>query len=451
MRCPKCGNELRPEEAFCGQCGTPITPGSSSVMSPRSGGLFKPFPPAGNNSQFNAPPATRIISQTLSQPGSPDAYLSQSGSPQPNTPHTFQSQPGSPQAPNIYPGQQAGTSTNAYSSQSGIAPSQQAANSYPSQAIHLSNNQGTVTPQQQHQMPFYQDATEAIAIMPGSGAAMAPPFAAPPHFNPVQPQSQFQVGPSGSYGGQRPGYDGPIPTPPPHGQQQPSNKVILVAGICCVALLIIVASLGALYFARGNSGQANNAPSPTIAPTTAPTATPTTAPTATPTDVPTPTVVPTPPADQGFAWCGPACINNGFQTEYPTTWQTGAPGGASGVEFLNPNQPDEYAAFKALGPTASTAKDIALQDIQTNFSTRPGYTPPVDTEPTTISGETWISATFSYTGDSQQPEKVVVYATVHEGKAFVIELQAPAALFDQVNAQVFINMLGKYQFQQAVQ
>src|SRR5437764_7976062 len=26
MRCPNCGNEVRPQEAFCGQCGTPNMP-----------------------------------------------------------------------------------------------------------------------------------------------------------------------------------------------------------------------------------------------------------------------------------------------------------------------------------------------------------------------------------------------------------------------------------------
>src|SRR5712691_7495788 len=40
MRCPKCGNEVSQDEAFCGQCGTPVTPAGHAtemVQAPRSG------------------------------------------------------------------------------------------------------------------------------------------------------------------------------------------------------------------------------------------------------------------------------------------------------------------------------------------------------------------------------------------------------------------------------
>src|ERR1017187_8637626 len=42
MRCPKCGNEVSPDEVFCGQCGTPVTllAGATDVVnipSPRNG------------------------------------------------------------------------------------------------------------------------------------------------------------------------------------------------------------------------------------------------------------------------------------------------------------------------------------------------------------------------------------------------------------------------------
>ena len=40
MRCPKCGNEVSQDEAFCGQCGTPTRPlpqRTEMVQAPRSG------------------------------------------------------------------------------------------------------------------------------------------------------------------------------------------------------------------------------------------------------------------------------------------------------------------------------------------------------------------------------------------------------------------------------
>jgi hypothetical protein len=40
-----------------------------------------------------------------------------------------------------------------------------------------------------------------------------------------------------------------------------------------------------------------------------------------------------------------------------------------------------------------------------------------------------------------------VYATVHQGKAYIIELQAPDAQFDSANTQYFEAMLGRFQFQ----
>src|ERR1700730_12061865 len=65
MRCPKCGNEVSQDEAFCGQCGTPVTPAgqaSEMVQAPRSGLLntynpnkpsIPPFPLAPPNAGRN--------------------------------------------------------------------------------------------------------------------------------------------------------------------------------------------------------------------------------------------------------------------------------------------------------------------------------------------------------------------------------------------------------------
>src|SRR5712692_9929281 len=68
MRCPKCGNEVSQDEAFCGQCGTPVSPAGQAtemVQAPRSGllntynsGMLSPAP---GRSQVppNQPPTVR--------------------------------------------------------------------------------------------------------------------------------------------------------------------------------------------------------------------------------------------------------------------------------------------------------------------------------------------------------------------------------------------------------
>lgn len=399
---------------------------TSSSPGMRPGGLFKPPVPT-DPSQFGGPPqqpgVTRVFPQSPSQLGN----SSQGGRPPGSLLSAYASQGGvgASNPGNISPphsGTWEGSPTQTYQSQSGRPPE----GDYRSFSGHLQQQQGE----------FYQDATEAISIAPGA-AAQSTPFAHPGYAGADPLRSQGFV-PS------RPGEMGGTPTPPPQRQQQSGSMVLLIAGICCAVVLLITAGLALLFFARGNTNQQASV-TPTVAPTTAPTPTPspTQEPTATP--IPSPTAVPTPPPDQGFTWCGQSCLNYGFQTEYVASWQLGVPGSASGVQFTNPSQIDEYAGFKALGPTASTATDVVMADIQSNYASRPGYTPPTGTSSTTIAGETWIYAITYYQGDTQR-ERVVVYATVHQGKAYVIELQAPDALFDQVNAQAFINMLGKFQF-----
>jgi hypothetical protein len=167
----------------------------------------------------------------------------------------------------------------------------------------------------------------------------------------------------------------------------------------------------------------------------------------TPTPQPSPTAVATPVPDAGFLWCTQVCNGYGFVTEYPGTWQPGAVINASGVLFANPAQQDQSATFKAAGPTTRAAGDLVAYDLQTNFAAKPNYTAPTSTSTTTISGETWATAVADYKKNKQQ-ERVEVYATVHQGKAYIIELQAPESQFDAVNTQYFINMLGKFQFLQ---
>jgi hypothetical protein len=224
--------------------------------------------------------------------------------------------------------------------------------------------------------------------------------------------------------------------------------IIAVICILCVVVLIFGTTMAWLYISRNttDNNQAQNAP------TSVPTAVPTTVPSSTaalpsPTVIPSPTAVPTAVPDPGFAWCGQPCLNNGFQTEYLNAWQIGIPSNASGSQFTNPSQLDQYAAFKTLGPTTSTAKDLLRDDLQNNFTSRPGATTGESEGSTTIGGTTWLFSIL-YFQNGEQRERVIVYATVYQGKGYVINLQAADAQFEQINTQVFIYMLGKFQFRQ---
>ena len=93
-------------------------------------------------------------------------------------------------------------------------------------------------------------------------------------------------------------------------------------------------------------------------------------------------------------------------------------------------------------------------DLQTNFASKPGYqvtTPISASTTTTIGGETWTYeiATYQNPDQNNTVEQVEVYATVHQGKAYIIELQAPQNLYDTVNTQYFVPMLNRFQFQAA--
>jgi len=87
-------------------------------------------------------------------------------------------------------------------------------------------------------------------------------------------------------------------------------------------------------------------------------------------------------------------------------------------------------------------------DLTNNFSSQPGYSAPTPTPSsnTTIGGENW-SYQIAYYQLNGQTERIEVYATVHQGKAYIIELQAPDSQFDTINMQYFERMLARFQFQ----
>jgi hypothetical protein len=248
-------------------------------------------------------------------------------------------------------------------------------------------------------------------------------------------------------------------------QKQSNSAIIIIVSMCVTIALITSIGLGTLFFLRSHGNGFNNSSltssngptaisTPTMAPTPVPTMAPTptpamTTPTPTPTAVAssTPTAVSTPTPDPGFIWCDAVCTNNGFLVEYPQNWQQGPAMNAPGIQVTNPAQSDVYAAFKAPGPSTDTASNIVANDLQTNYASEPGYTV---TQPnpttTTISGETWATSVANYQLNGQL-ERVTVYATVHQGKAYIIELEAPDSQFDIMNNQYFELMIGKFQFQ----
>ena len=129
-------------------------------------------------------------------------------------------------------------------------------------------------------------------------------------------------------------------------------------------------------------------------------------------------------------------------------WNEGQTQDKTGIEFLNPASQDEYAAFKTPGPTTSTADALVTSDLQANFATQPGYTPPTGTQSTTIGGVTWVYQVAGYQLNNQ-PEQIEVYATVFQGKGYLIELQAASSQFNAVNTQYFATMIGSFQFAQS--
>ncbi len=423
MRCPKCGHEVGQDEAFCGQCGTPVTSAAHATEM-----VYTPPPPL--SGQLKLP----------SVPTAPNGY--NNGRPAAPSPTGYN--------PNMLPPYP------------------------PPQGAGLDPNASAIRPAGQQPTEFYQDATEAFSVFPANNGQGLPSgynsqkFPAPPpqaaypaSTQDGTPMSPFQVGSYTQHGHpQAPQFPGgqsyagygvqPSPqfTPPP--QKRKANTALIIASLLLGIALIGAIAFGSLYLLRGhNSSQAalTPTPAPTLAPTQTPTPSPTPSPTATP--IPSPTATSPPAPDANFSWCTTACTSRGFIVEYPNGWNQGQTSDQVGVTFLNPAQQDQYGAFKVpVTQTGANASQLVDNDLQSMFANQPGYTPPDSKSVTTIGGETWTYGVAYYQSNNQK-ERVEVFATVHLGKNYVIELQAADNVFDTVNSQYFSTMIGRFQFQQA--
>ncbi len=241
----------------------------------------------------------------------------------------------------------------------------------------------------------------------------------------------------------------PVFTPPP--PKKRSNLALIIISICITLALITILAFGATYLLHNNASNKTqsshqNATATSIpTPTTAPSPSPTTAPSPTPS--PSPTLTPTATPDAGFILCDTTCISNGYSVEYPSAWLQKPTNDATGTQFTNLSQGDEFAAFKTPGITKLNAGQLVNTDLS-NFSSQQGYNAPTPTPSSnaTIGGENW-SYQIAYYQLNGQTVRIEVYATIHQGKAYIIELQALDSQFDAVNTQYFERMLVRFQFQ----
>jgi hypothetical protein len=328
----------------------------------------------------------------------------------------------------------------------------------------------------QQQTGFYRDATEAMSSLPAQNGqnfqmgypqgftGMSAPGRYPgvsQHFPQIQPfQTGSYAGPPHSYAPSQPfvvgqGYQRQ-PEPPQPPQKQRSNTVFIIACSCLAFAFIAVAALGAVYLLHNNASKGHNktASRPTsIASTKVPVPSPTLSPTAASTPSPTPTVSPTPAVDPNFTLCATECTTNGFIVEYPNGWIEAVsqdPNSFAGEQFSNsstnnPAQQDEIANFKSSQMTAQSPEDLIAADLNTQFASQQNYTAPTSSSNAWIDGAKWLNVSATYQLNNQT-EDVEVFAIVYQQRSYIIELQAPDSLFNQINMQYFEMMLGRFQF-----
>ena len=441
MKCPNCGNEVSQGEAFCGHCGTPTSPPTHATemvqtpLSPRNGllGTYNTANPYGGQKPGSVGP-----DPTISQPPS-NPSMGRTGAFQDNPFVTGQKQPGqfpgptgsnpTNSSPEFY--QDATEAISATPKQFGSGglnfPSTMKQNSLPGQTAYSSSNPFLQNSYTQPASPFTQHGQNS---QPGTYAQNNSTYS-----NFGTPQTPYPVGSQfGGFNQNR----------PPHRQQSPNTLLLIALGVGAFLLIIFMVVL----FAKNNSTpQTAATPTATSAPKPSPTAapSPTVAPTDTPTPVLTPTAVPTPPPDPGFTWCSTNCNTLGFEVEYPASWS--ATPTSSSVQAINPQQSEITATFKKPGIAYPDATQAINGEITTVYAAQPGFVPPAGAGQgnTTIGGENWTFTTIHYTLNDQ-PVRVEILSTIHQGATYVIELQAYEGEYDQVNQQFFVPIVGHFQF-----
>lgn len=172
---------------------------------------------------------------------------------------------------------------------------------------------------------------------------------------------------------------------------------------------------------------------------------------ATPTATATPSETPTPAAMLGFHYYTDTA--DGFQVQYPLDW-VNSPANP-GTEFADDTKNPGYIV-QVLMPSTTTAVgvneesgastwvnyelNILAKQWQGNFQQVPG-----PTQPQTIGGVVWQSGVALLSGN-QARIRVQVFATVYQGRPYIINLLAADDRFAAGTIQFFTPMLHSFVF-----
>jgi hypothetical protein len=145
--------------------------------------------------------------------------------------------------------------------------------------------------------------------------------------------------------------------------------------------------------------------------------------------------------------------------QYPNTWPTPSTSPNLGVQFndasnlyvVQVDQADPLTSGVPTGPDPTTASAEWVNFVLTNlqqreeahgftFTREPGPVPAVR-----IGGQQWQSGAAKINAQNLQLQ-VFVYATIHAGKPYVINLLASASGFSTAQQNYFNPMLNSFQF-----
>lgn len=435
MKCPGCGNDIPAGFEFCGHCGKRLTSSDDGFA-----GDQLPFPPT-QQPQFQSrpslpgvttPPSPQLQDQQQAASG-PDNIARSTATLNPiSQPDQLSSQSNPASAAGFYRDSTEAIMMPAPLSSGPLRQSGQ----LPSQPLY-----GFPGPTIANHQPFHPDdpyAPTSISHPPVHTRSSAPLPSSHPGYGYANNSQPLYGSPLNQ------AYHPAAVSRPP--QKPPTqNTTPLIISIGLVILIIIIISAAIIY--QDNQPKQPLSNGIHVTGMTTPmhatgNQTPITALT------PIPTLAPTPVPDAGFIWCGLECTPTGFMDEYPNGWQMSVLMGNTGIQFINPQQPDQLALFKTQDNPTAPADAILMNELQNNYATQPGYQAPnpPNGQDATIDGETWSSASIIYQGSNQQEEQVTAYVTVHQGKVFIVEIQSAQAQFAQVSTAYYNIMIGKFQF-----